>query len=125
MDDERKFALIYGVEKFTLEDVKYLANTFKARKVLITSCVNHDDGECTSTYGILLTRTKGNTDWRMLQKLFGVDEDKQEHIVEFTYALALYLGIIGQEDSRWQPYELFSEEEIKEYERSWGDEEDA
>ena len=125
MDDKRKFALISGEEKFTLEDVKYLANTFKARKVLITSCVNHDDGESTSTYGILLTRTKGNTDWRMLQKLFGVDEDKQEHIVEFTYALALFLGIIGQEDSRWQPYELFSEEEIKEYERSWGDEEDA
>lgn len=125
MDDKRKFALIRGEEKFTLDDVKYLANTFKARKVCINTCVGEEDGESNDTYGILLTKTKGGTDWRMLQKLFGVLEDNPEYITEFNIPLALYLGIIGQEDSRWQPYELFSEEEIKEYERSWGDEEDA
>lgn len=125
MDDNRKMNLIYGVEKFTLDDVKYLANTFKARKVCLIECVDENDCECSNEYGILLTPTMGMTDWRMLQKLFEVYDDEYEYKKILNIELALYLGIIGQEDSRWQPYELFSEEEIKEYERSWGDEEDA
>lgn len=117
MNDKRKFALISGEEKFTLEDVKYLANTIKAKKVYISKCVNEEDCDCTETYGILLTRTKGSTDWSMIQKLFGVYDDGYESYNVLTIPLALYLGIIGQEDSHWQMEELFSNEEIEEWKK--------
>lgn len=123
MKDDRKFALIRGEEKFTLDDVKYLATTFKAKKVCINTCVGEEDGEINDTYGILLTKTKGGTDWRMLQKLFGVLEDNPEHIMEFNIPFALYLGIIGQEYGKWSMEDLFSEEEIEEYKKEWEGEE--
>lgn len=123
MKDDRKFALIRGEEKFTLDDVKYLATTFKAKKVCINTCVGEEDGEINDTYGILLTKTKGGTDWRMLQKLFGVLEDNPEYIMEFNIPFALYLGIIGQEYGKWSMEDLFSEEEIEEYKKEWEGEE--
>lgn len=122
MDDKRKFALIRGEEKFTLDDVKYLATTFKAKKIQLMECVNEEDCDSVNTYGILLTPTKGSTDWRMLQKLFGVYDEEYEYKMIFNIYLALYLGIIGQEYSRWQMEELFSQKEIEEYKKEREDE---
>lgn len=125
MDDNRKMNLIYGVEKFTLDDVKYLAKTFKAQKVCLIECVDENDCECSNEYGILLTPTMGNTDWRMLQELFEVYDDEYEYKKILNIELALYLGIVGQEDSCWQMEELFNSKEIEEYKKEREDEEDA
>ena len=122
MDDKRKFALIRGEEKFTLDDVKYLATTFKAKKIQLMECVNEEDCDSVSTYGILLTPTKGGTDWRMLQKLFGVYDNEYEYKMIFNIYLALYLGVIGLEYSIWQMEELFSQKEIEEYKKECEDE---
>ena len=123
MDDNRKMNLIYGVEKFTLEDVKYLANTFKARKVCLIEYVDENDCECSNEYGILLTPTMGMTDWRMLQKLFEVYDDAYEYKKIFNIELALYLGIVGQKDSCWQMEELFNSKEIERFQKEREEEE--
>lgn len=123
MDDNRKMNLIYGVEKFTLDDVKYLANTFKARKVCLIECVDENDCECSNEYGILLTPTMGMTDWRMLQKLFEVYDDEYEYKKILNIELALYLGIVGQKDSCWQMEELFNSKEIERFQKEREEEE--
>lgn len=123
MDDNRKMNLIYGVEKFTLDDVKYLANTFKARKVCLIECVDENDCEYSNEYGILLTPTMGMTDWRMLQELFEVYDDEYEYKKILNIELALYLGIVGQKDSCWQMEELFNSKEIERFQKEREEEE--